>query len=231
MNELAFEIEEINGTLFKSTYFYFGHPRNPYHLRKILPHRARAIIVLGADEASEASDESTDLGIEGLVQTDRHRTVTSLNLHIILEEYRPLYDSDMLKEPFIIIELIHEINICLLRELKTVPNINLKNDNFNYDWPLITAGSVLCHSMFDGLMVSSIFNPNILKLWESILQLKDIFENHILSDELSQLHRIDQKDQKVNNFLYYFFGIINRINFIHIISRYQYCFSFKLRSN
>ena len=171
LSELASDIQGINKEVLSKVFFYLGHPRNPNHLKKCYVYHALSVILLGSEDQEQipSVEDEGDESMHNMVQIDRHKTVTCLNLHSIYNDW-----SQHSKRPcktFTVVELAHEINIKFLSQAP--------------EWPLIISGSVFCHSVIDALMVSAIFNPNIVLFWNIILNVEGIesMENKFRSSE------------------------------------------------
>lgn len=132
---------------------------------------AKAVVILRPPIAAESSEESqaSESTRSLLLQDDRDTIITSLNLRMLLQ----MLDAGK-TSTFTVSEIIHESNITFLRQ-GFDPNIARDEDEPDessddiYDWPILAAGSILTHSLFESIMVQVIYNPNLLNFWETAL--------------------------------------------------------------
>jgi hypothetical protein len=115
--------------------------------------RARSILLLSSGTITSSQYNVDEDTYEDLSHVDRHNTVTSLNLHMIL--------GDNENNTFTTVELRNDANVNFLR-----PIFLMSKEN---DWPLTAAGSVLCHSAIDSLIVANMFSPNLIGFWETLM--------------------------------------------------------------
>lgn len=160
LSDLSFEIQSVNADILSNVFFYMGHPRNPNHLKNCFVFCARSVILIGSEELPEPlpDEEEEDEGYRAMIQIDRCKTVTSLTLHTIYNDWSLRHNCPC--KTFTVVELSHEINIKFLSQ--------------EPEWPLLISGGVFCHSVIDALMVSSIFSPNLILFWNVILDIEGI---------------------------------------------------------
>eukprot|EP01041_Mallomonas_annulata_P005242 gene5242-10491_t len=187
--ELATEMELVHPGMFYNVHFYTGNARNLEHLRTCSVATAKVVVLMCAPVASETSEESQEIYRAAVIQADRLTIIASLNLQMILDEASSMRSalSDSFEMPvFTVSEIIHESNVVFLRQKDEVAEsrdprrtlLDLDRDDF-YDWPLLSAGSLLVHTAIDSLMAQALYYPNIIAFWDTVLnsKLHGIFES------------------------------------------------------
>jgi len=211
--------KEINLTIpeiFQNVHFYEGTGRSLEHLIACRVTYARAVVIIRSPVVNEAFEEALEPTSFATINADRHTIIISLNIHLLL--------SDKIKKrvtapvtarksdlPFTICEIVHESNICFLRQSyfattkrKTTTNgsrdyetvllhtsDDVKADDYithreiEFDFPLIAAGSLLPHSLLDSLIIQNIFNPDLLNFWEGTQPTHSL--THLLPHSLTDL--------------------------------------------
>ena len=124
---------------------------------------------------------------EFVLHVDKLITVTSLQLHMVLQSFSDVHGFCDVFTVFWLLKYVRNstklhltCNNLLLQvtELKYDDNVNfLRQGTFagcEYDVPLVAAGSVFSHNSIDSLMVSSIFSANMTKFWEKLLDVEDV---------------------------------------------------------
>jgi hypothetical protein len=132
---------------------------------------ARVTVVIRPQIAAESAEESKDASLSAMINADRQTIITSLNLHMILNEVQISAKSP---PGFTICEMVHESNLAFLRQNAAADDETDDNPSLSLcreasDRPLTAAGSVFVHTVLDALMVMTIFNPHILSLYEALL--------------------------------------------------------------
>ena len=166
-------------SIFYNVHFFAGMPRSADNLLACGIKKARSVCLLRppvASEVSEASIESLNYLRENVVNTDKNTIITMLNIQNLL--------SNQWTWPFISIELVHEVNINFIgnssatnskessksRLLREQHWARMHTESM-FDWELISSGSCFPHTIIDAFIVQAIFNPDILRLWEALLNI------------------------------------------------------------
>ncbi len=161
-------------------------PRNYVHLQECKVQSAKAVIIIGPTLAAESASEDiqryynnnysnifnynflVNRYSSNVIQSDRHSIITSLNVHTLIENAFKSNENNLItrnnKYIFTLIEIVYDSNIYFLRLPKMNPseiNKNMQQENNNksknIDLDIIASGSVLSHSLIEGLIIQVFF--------------------------------------------------------------------------
>ena len=94
LSQIVAEIEVVNPQLLEKVFFFSGVARNSEHLLLCGVERAQVVAIIHPPRAAEASEEGSETYRTTMVNADSHSIITSLNLHMILQQHKMRQHED-----------------------------------------------------------------------------------------------------------------------------------------
>ncbi len=121
IGSLCKEINQASPDIFQNVHFYEGTGRSLEHLISCRVTYARAVIIIRSPVVNEAFEEALEPTSFATINADRHTIIISLNIHLLLSDKYKKRAPDLVAAiksdlPFTICEIVHESNICFLRQ-------------------------------------------------------------------------------------------------------------------
>lgn len=121
IGSLCKEINQASPEIFQNVHFYEGTGRSLDHLMSCRVTYARAVIIIRSPVVNEAFEEALEPTSFATINADRHTIIISLNIHLLLSDKYKKRATDFVAAsksdlPFTICEIVHESNICFLRQ-------------------------------------------------------------------------------------------------------------------
>ncbi len=151
---LCKEINHTNPEIFQNVHFYEGTGRSLEHLVACRVTYARAVVIIRSPVVNEAFEEALEPTSFATINADRHTIIISLNIHLLL--------SDKIKKrvtapvtarksdlPFTICEIVHESNICFLRQSYFATTKRKTTTNGSRDYETVLLHSNAFHESDD----------------------------------------------------------------------------------